>query len=388
MKKLLILYKLNILTLSYGLNLISIPLITIFLVKFKYINLAGEFSFFTSIIFIFCQIFSTNSKNILISDQDLKYGLDILFFRVCVGLIFTIFVFSFIFFIKSNYYEIILLYCFLIIFQWIYEIKLIFDEIEKKIKSHLFFIFIYLFKLLLIFNFLRIGDFFLIHLLIFFVLFFYSLTIFNFIKKKTTKTYFLNFKSLLVLLEKQAFKYSLTSSFWNNIGIISWRFSIFVFVEKSLVAVYFVCFALASLPGTILNLTIGPTLVKEIGYKKNFLVIIIFVILTIYTMIIYNYFPYIIILGEFEKNFLLKFSLIGTFFMTSSIIIRHYYLKFSDNRNVVFKHDVIYSLILSFLVLLIYYFDKNFIYLSYLFASILSFILYFLLIPRLENAKK
>lgn len=388
MKKILLLYKLNILTLSYGLNLISIPLITIFLVKFEYLNLAAEFSFFTSIIFVLCQIFSSNSRNILISDKNWKYGLDIIFLRIFLGIIFTLVIILIFFFIKTNHFEIILLYCFLIVFQWIYEIKLTFDEIEKKIKSHIFFILVYLIKILFIFKFLKIENFLFLNLTIFLAMFLYSFSIFHFITNVKIKNYNFTFKRLILNVKNNSFRYSLVSSFWNNIGIISWRFSIFIFVEKSLVAIYFICFALASLPGTVLNLTIGPTIVKEIKNKLNFIIMIIFILLSLYLGLIYNYFSIILSISEFQKDFLLKFSLFGSYFMICSILIRHYFLKFSSERNLVFKFDVLYSLILSVLVLIIYILNSKFIYLSYFFASILSFLIYLLLTLKIINAKK
>ena len=162
-------------------------------------------------------------------------------------------------------------YCFLIIFQWIYEIKLTFDEIKKKIKSNIFFILVYLIKILFIFKFLKIENFLFLNLTILLTIFLYSLSIFHFINNVKIKNYNFTFKRLILNIQNTSFKYSLASSFWNNIGIVSWRFSIFIFVEKSLVAIYFIYFALASLPGTILNLTIGPTLVKEI--KINYILL-------------------------------------------------------------------------------------------------------------------
>ena len=115
---------------------------------------------------------------------------------------------------------------------------------------------------------------------------------------------------------------------------------------------------------------------------------IIFILLSLYLGLIYNYFSIILPISEFQKDFLLKFSLFGSYFMTCSILIRHYFLKFSIERNLVFKFDVFYSLILSVLVLIIYTFNSKLIYLSYFFASILSFLIYLLLTLKIINVKK
>jgi len=108
-------------------------------------------------------------------------------------------------------------------------------------------------------------------------------------------------------------------------------------------------------------------------------------VLILYVFFVYNYFSLTLNLSSFEQNFLLKFSLIGTFMMVGSIIIRHYFLRNQSLRNSVYKFDYFYSLFLSFLVPIIYMINPTYIYLSYFYSSILSFLTYFLLILKIKN---
>jgi len=385
MTKISLLSKISLYTLSYSLNLISIPLVTVFFLKFGNNILAGEFSFFTSLIFIICQIFSVNSKNIIISDNDKTYGINIFFFRLSLLTIIVPLIISILFLIESINYELIILYCFLIVFQWVYEIKLIFDEIEDKIRSHIFFVILYIIQLTLIFYSISEDNFILLGYIIYASLLFYFLSILNFFSKNNLKNYFFRHFNLVSILKKKSFKYALTSSALNNMGVLLWRCSLFFLVDPKNIAIYFTCFALASFPGTIINLSIGPTIVKELSKKNLFLLFSLTTVLILYVFFVYNYFSLTLNLSSFEQNFLLKFSLIGTFMMVGSIIIRHYFLRNQSLRNSVYKFDYFYSLFLSFLVPIIYMINPTYIYLSYFYSSILSFLTYFLLILKIKN---
>ena len=71
-------------------------------------------------------------------------------------------------------------------------------------------------------------------------------------------------------------------------------------------------------------------------------------------------------------------TLIGTIIMIKAIRKRHYSIyKYFENRNLVFKTDIVYSLIIFPLILILYnYKGIDGISFAYLFSALISFILY------------
>lgn len=151
------------------------------------------------------------------------------------------------------------------------------------------------------------------------------------------------------------------SSFSIVISSFTWRIMIYFTFDKSLAGVFFACFSIGSLPGTLFNSIIGPTFVKQkIQLSKNFKNFLYIIFSCILIFFISNF--YIILISE-NKNYLstqfifctISISLIGSYFMCYAMYLRHKKIQSSVKiRSNLFQTDIFYGLSITFLIPILY----------------------------------
>ena len=152
------------------------------------------------------------------------------------------------------------------------------------------------------------------------------------------------------------------SSFSIVISSFAWRIVIYFIFDKSLAGVFFACFSIGSFPGTLFNSVIGPAFVKQkiqlSKAVKNILYIIFIFIL------IWFFFNYYSIFNSKKINYLslefisftVSISLVGSYFMSYAMYLRHKKIQSSLKvRSDLFQTDILYGTSITFLIPILYY---------------------------------
>ena len=281
-------------------------------------------------------------------------------------------------FISTDIVYVISIY---ILCQWVNEMKLVQWEINKKyifINLYLFINIIVVLGIILtlILNAINLLSLILLALTSYIFLFF--LSDFNFKEFKATISNFN--KIILENLSTIAF----ASSFSIIISSFLWRLMIFFIFDKSVAGIFFACFSVGSFPGTLINSIIGPTFVKyKIKIPRLFKIILFLIFIGLITNLVYlaffiNQSP----ITEFtQKEFLIftiTISLIGSFFMSYSMYLRHKIIQTDIAlRYNLFKTDIIYGSSITILIPFLYYAIGTFaVSFAFFLASIIAFMFY------------
>ena len=159
---------------------------------------------------------------------------------------------------------------------------------------------------------------------------------------------------------------------------------IYYIFDKSLAGIFFACFSIGSFPGTLFNSVIGPAFIKqkiEISskIKKLFAVLFVFILVAIsasvYQLILQENINYI---GIEFVSFTIAISLIGSYFMSFAMYLRHKKIQTSEKeRMYIFKRDILYGLSITFLIPILYYSGGTVaVSFSFFLASIMAMISY------------
>ena len=360
-------------SIANGLNSFLVPFLVVI---YGLINpkISAEIGIIEGTVIYLTQIFSSNTRTILLNEKDDKIFNNFISFRsilsIIIFLAFT-FLFANIQFIEGNFHKILIT---LILLSWINEITLIYIEKNNlRLLMKIFISFsIIFYSLLLIDIFLEkltfnnvISVYLLFHIL--FLIYFFNINT------------IINFKYRMIFFYKNIFPF--LSTLTNTTSVLFWRYSILYFTSKELAGVIFAIFSIASFPGTFYNNILGQTILrkKKLNYFLNkyeniFYSIFIIFIFVLYLVLKNNEFFQI---ESFIINTLF-ISFIGTIIMIKAIRKRHNSIfKFFENRNLIFKRDIIYSLAIFPLILILYnYKGVDGISFAYLSSAIISFILY------------
>ena len=360
-------------SIANGLNSFLVPFLVVI---YGLINpkISAEIGIIEGTVIYLTQIFSSNTRTILLNEKDDKIFNNFISFRsilsIIIFLAFT-FLFANIQFIEGNFHKILIT---LILLSWINEITLVYIEKNNlRLLMKIFISFsIIFYSLLLIDIFLEkltfnnvISVYLLFHIL--FLIYFFNINT------------IINFKYRMIFFYKNIFPF--LSTLTNTTSVLFWRYSILYFTSKELAGVIFAIFSIASFPGTFYNNILGQTILrkKKLNYFLNkyeniFYSIFIIFIFVLYLVLKNNEFFQI---ESFIINTLF-ISFIGTIIMIKAIRKRHNSIfKFFENRNLIFKRDIIYSLAIFPLILILYnYKGVDGISFAYLSSAIISFILY------------
>ena len=374
--------KFLVLTGNYTFNLLFTSFVVITLVLFGYYSIAGELGLAASFWITLTQIFSSNMRSIIISENNVGYA----FITVIYRLIFSFVIFIFLYFLIQKFINfenlsLIIAFSTLILVQWIFEMYLVISEVKKK-----YFIFKFLTILNLITAFATIifiysSKFeYLVYLISVYIMILSITGILNYFNLKSNFVN-LNLKSILKLnIQTIAF----LSSFSIVISSFVWRIIIYFLFDKSLSGIFFACFSIGSFPGTLFNTIIGPTFIKENIYISKILKFC-FSILFLVILIIFLSNSYFVFNNNFTNYLDIKFiylttsiSLIGSYFMCYAMYLRHKKLQNSLlSRKYLFQRDILYGSSITFLIPILYYLgDIKAVSFSFFVASLIAFTTY------------
>lgn len=360
---------------TYSLNLFIPTLIIIIISIFQNYELVSELSIIVGFNIILTQIFSSNSRALIIRKNTRRIINIVFIFRILIIILaFVINIFLLIIF-ETIYFIELLLFSIVILQQWATEIVLTKYELLKKKKifiNYNFFsiTFVILSILLLFFDISIIFAILLFNLYLFFnlILFFLSINLYK-LKSKDFKNF------LFAILKSNQFYSSFSLSFANFV----WRILVIYFCGKIIAGVYFAGFAIGSLPGTLFNNTFGPALIKN-NYKINknwikfFNLLCLVSLLTSILILIY--------LDFFETNIKMQIlcsiiSFSGSYFMFGAMINRQIFIQKAKNPNLAFKYDILVSFLIIFIIPVLFVVGgSNMVIFSFFLSSIISNIVY------------
>ena len=345
---------------AYTFNLMFASLLVVSLVILGYYSIAGELGLVISFWITITQIFSSNMRSIVVSEQKVIYANYSLiyrfFFSICSMVIFYFVSTKYLTFENQN---LIFLSSALIMSQWVNEMKLVQFEIYKIYKKFNIFLYINVFTIfctaiILILNKLILLE---------YLLGGYSLAIVMYLLKDVLFYFIGNTKATLndiIKINIQTIAFA--SSFSIIISSFAWRIMIYYIFDKSLAGIFFACFSVGSFPGTLFNSVIGPAFIKQKIEVSNtikklsavlFLLIVVAILLSIYALLLQQNINYI---GFEFVSFTISISLAGSYFMSYAMYLRHKKIQTSEQeRMYIFKRDILYGLSITFLIPILYY---------------------------------
>ena len=389
-KKVFNFYNFLVISIIYGFNFFLPSSMVVFFYLSGNADIAAESGIFIILGISITQILSSNMRSLAIANKAVKINLDLYFiFRF----LFSISYLTILFFLilpnfNLQYPNFIFVLSSTILFQWVFETKLVKFELQNNQFKQFILLVCYLIigiaSILLAIN-NNISS--LNYLLILFCLFVFgfSLKYFLLIIKNINLH---NFSFFLVKKYIGNFRYSpLISSLSLVFSGIFWRFFIYYFFEKSLAGLLFAALTLGSFSGTLFNLILGPSYMNtniRLSRRIKFFIFIVFVFILFINVNIYFNLEYIHQLFqdyifEVDKLFFIvtMYSILGSFFMTYAMYQRHKMLFHQDREQNVFINDFIFNIIISILLPLLYWLNNvDGIAYLYLISSLIAVIIY------------
>ena len=356
---------------------ILVPFLILLSVLFNQIPFATEIGIIPGLVLLITQLFSGNSRSLLIYNDKKNFLNEVINLRINVSFIILILsIVTLKLLYNTANFKIFFLLNLIVCLAWINEIFISSHEKNQSIIFIKFFNFFYiLFYILIIFSFLS-KNFNLFYILFSFGIFQILFFLYHFNLKKQ---FVLNFKKNLHNYSNKILP--MVSNFSNILSIIIWRFSLLFLMGKSVAGIYFAAFSIASFPGTLFNSVIAQTVItnkslKNIYEKFNTPLSLIILFLIIATIAIVNQY-----FNQFTNlNFIniVLISLVGTLIMLKALYIRHQKLSLSFIlQKKVFYADIYYSITISPVILFLYYMaGTEWISLSYFISSIIAYFFY------------
>ena len=371
-------------------NVINNSFATFILLIFVFkndLNDATNLAIISAFTILLTKVFSINLRNIYIAKFDTKNLDNFILLRLTISSLIIISCFLFAYFYLSIINKKIYLLILIFIFQWILELSLVKFELNKKtrITNFLFFINIFFLISILIsvfyFNYLLFMEILIVNLVI--ILFFILKSI-DLSNLEINKIFF---KNLRLMFTKTINSNSFLSSFSLNIANLLWRILVSYYVGKNTASIIFFFYALGSFPGTIFNVSFGPSMVRNKMKKINLILFFLSYIILISPIIFLMYFKidnYMILNSDLTYSFFLNisfFSLVGSLIMLYAMFFRQQKINNMPTfYNKVFLKDFYVSIGIIVIVPILYYIGGvYYLSLSYFFSAIISMIFYSLL---------
>jgi glycosyltransferase involved in cell wall biosynthesis len=378
-------------SLSYSLNYFFPSIILIFFFISGNPIIAAELGLFSSIALSVTQIFSSNMRAVVKNLSDFPKLDNYYFLRFFFSIMYLIF---YNLFILTNFSlehpNIISLVTIIIFLQWNFEVKLLELELLKKEKIQqflllLFSIIIFLSIICILFN----------KILLFTItLYLFSSIIIIIILNKFIRVLSVSSLNFIYFFKNKLISATLSSFFLIFSGLF-WRVFIYNFFEKSVAGSLFTAFSIGSFPGTFFNLILGPAYFRNkilLNKKIKLFLFSIFATFLILNVNIY-YSADFFILDFFEYKYSLPnffiitlfSSILGSFLMTQAMYSRNKAIFVNYKASDIFRIDIIFSILISlFLPLLYYFYGLAGVSYLYLYSSLLGIFLY-TFIPRFKN---
>jgi hypothetical protein len=173
-----------------------------------------------------------------------------------------------------------------------------------------------------------------------------------------------------------------------NIGVLStllkgivnfsWKVFIIYFLGKYDAAFIFIGFAIGSFFGTLFDVSYGAFFLKKIK-NKNLFINVMF-IMYILLVFLFLYILKILIKIDYYNNniFILTtvFSVLGSYFMIQALRIRQQYYELRKLRLLCYKTDIYLQIVNFIMVPIIFYLDKNYLFVCFFLSSVISYLIY------------
>jgi hypothetical protein len=361
------------------LNFFSNIYIFVILFIFGYLEIVSECFIVLSLVAIFTQGFSANSRNIYLGSNILNLK-KIILFRVLVSVVAFILVIltTYIYIGKSH----ILLHSsiiFLTTSNWILELPIARYEKNRFVNIY--------------------------HIVNLFLLFFFS-TILIFLKNIFILTVIIYCSSLINIL---IFKNSLKNIFNQNIisdkinfnllAVFStlsktlanffWRYFTITLVGKTDSSLLFMGFTVGSFFGTLFDVSYGAFFLKKIQNKKLFInfLFIIYVILSVLFIYFLKIFSYL----EKEQFAIFLntalFSICGSYFLVLALHQRQSLFENINFVQICYKADFCIYFLNFLIIPILYYFNQKYLITSYFVSSLFCFFVYIIYIRNVYSKK-
>ena len=374
-------WKINITSLNYFLNGFF-PTILMFIYFFNNEKIkASEIGILSSLIILLLSIFSSNKRNLILSQQSNKLFNETLLFRIIFFIPISLFYIIYLFYFEMiNTFNLIIFFLFFSL--WINEILLVREEINKNVKKIYLNIFLFIsYFILLQIQFIKGLDHFeIVNLFLAIFLLFPALKYFF---KLINRAIGFNITKIKEALYNNIFSFSFISSFSFLLSVFIWRFFLIEYLGPEIAIFYFIIFAIASFPGTFVNNFLGISILKnnKKKFKNYYLIILIFIFLLIFLVnkndFIYEIFNKNIKFDLELLNLTITYSLIGSLVMILGMYFRLLMFFNKKKINTLFKSDFYYGIVIALIVPFMCFFIINYIYLSYFIGSVFSLIYYF-----------
>jgi len=372
--------------LSHCFNSFSLTILMFIFFLFGYNSHATDLGLISSLTIVITQIFSSNKRNIVLSTDNYKLLTYTVIFRSISGL--SIFFITYFIILNLNLVSPLnISFILLCILFWINEMFLTYYEIKKnKFLITVNFSFFTLFFIIIILM-LYFGNFNEIYILLYCYLIFGIVSLFVIsLKLNKTLSIFKYSKNVLNSFKLNIYDYSFLSSFSFLLSVFIWRYFIVKSFDKGDAIIYFISFAIASFPATLINNYLGVTLIKQKKNSFRNFTFYLFFYFTFSYLFIYAH-KYIILAHEstiyFDLMFeILTISFLGTIIMIIGINSRLQILNHAKKNDYLFKSDFIYGIIIASIVPILHF--SNYIEqmkYSYLISSVFTFV-YFIIIKN------
>jgi hypothetical protein len=338
-------------------------------------NIIGvEIALLTSALNLICQIFSMHGRNIILTSRSYNFS-NLLFDRMILSFLLGFILICIINFANFDFFESTFSFVSIILIFWVNEIAISILEKKKLIKLIFRICLLSLFYISCVVYLITTKN---INILLYLNIIFSIIFSYNLYICLKNLVSFNNFD----IFDRIKFDAKSISSLFLILPVFVWRVFIYDNFNIDDAALYFVCFALASLPGTLLLNVIGVSLIRlnlVYVFKSISIGIIFFIILNLLLRdlsleIINLIFSSI----DDEKFFItLLFSLIGSVFLIFGIFARcDKFLNFQD-KSKIYQIDILNAVLVSITVpIIILFFNSEMIYFSFMISGLINFINY------------
>jgi hypothetical protein len=360
---------------AYANNMMFISCLMIILTIFGHSSLAAEIGLVCSVVSSIILLFSYNVKNIILLDNNKKFALKILSFRIVLSFLIIIIFFFILNTIQLNFFfkNIIIATVIIIIQQSLIEIPLFLNELKKNYRIFKYYDLFYIFNFLII----LLNIFFFNNKYLLIIL--YLIIIIN----TFLLFFFINWKEILnpnffEILNPALRLFELSSSVSIILSIFFWRIFIFMNYEKEISGILFSAFALGSFSGTLFSFIIGPSIINKkkiinLFSKIYFFMILFFSIAFLFMLHKKLFFKNL----NYYQTFFFEtalYSILGSAFMLFAVINRLYYFKYRKmDRKYLYRLDIFNSILISVVPLFLITVDRNFIKYSFLLSAFITF---------------
>lgn len=360
------------------LNFFSNIYILFFLFILGYLEIVSEGFVVISLAAIFTQGFSSNIRNIYLGSNVLNIK-KVFLYRILIGVIGFILVtiLTYVFIGKSY----ILFHSSIILLtttNWI--IELFIARYEKNRIFNIYYITNLFFLLLMSPILIFLQNIFFLSLML------YCISLFNIL---IFKNYFKSIFNQNIIIKNFIFNLGYYSTLFKTVVNFFWRYFAIIFVGKSDASLLFMGFTLGSFFGTLFDISYGARYLKKIKninlfINTFFIIYIILVFLFIYFVRNFSF------IENKQFNFFLNttiFSISGGYFTVFALRQRQIFFEKEEFRRICYKADIFIYFVNFFIIPILYYFNQEYLIISYFVSSIFFYFVYIIFIKNVYSKK-